>query len=718
MFIAMEFVDGVTLSAWLAEKMRSWQEIADAFVRAGRGLAAAHRAGIVHRDFKPQNVMMGADGGVRVTDFGLARRFGSDECASEHSRGESPSDQSLTQTGEQLGTPLYMAPEQVSGAAVDSRSDQFSFCVSLYWALWGTHPFDATVPERLAAAGNVGSRFVPSWLRRVLDRGLSTNPSARWGSMDDLLAALGRDPARRVRIISGLVAILVVCAMVGFATARITGAARTVCDGGEARIAGIWEIGPAGQKAGSRRQALHASVMAEAGQDGAMIWDLLSAALDLRVSAWLSAYRQSCEASNVKNEQSAELTELRTACLDETLNETLALTDLVAQGNPSVIAHAAEGVGSLEAVELCSNEVQLRAGLRLPKDPVPRARITAIRKSMLEARLRFGAGERQGAWDVAALAEKEATEMNYCPLEAEALLAKANVTIATFSPAAIGQMAATLRKALVVAQRCGHDRLVAEAATQLVLADSARSGAYEELAEATIGRIGGDLRLEGWLANNRGAVLYLQGHVQDAIKQCNRAIALKAARIGVDPFDVAISQRNLALALRQVRRFDEALAIAKRAESTSLKWSRSSPMLAAQDCETTGDILVDLGRFDEAEEEYQRALAILAASPNHDQNVIDVLRGGLGRVFLERGDGRAALPYLEAALKASLPDERAEFQYLVARALGPKNPRARVLARKAKAYFEVRPDMRWRAREINVWTRRTNERTVKRVLVI
>jgi tetratricopeptide (TPR) repeat protein len=523
--------------------------------------------------------------------------------------------------------------------------------------------------------------------------------------MDDLLAALGRDPGRRVRTISGLVAILSIVASVGFVTARIFGPKR-LCDGGEARVAGIWEIGPAGQKNGSRRQALHASVLARAGGDGAIIWERLSAALDRRVSAWLSIYRESCEASNVTHRQSSELTDLRNTCLDQNLNETRALTDLVAEGNPRVIAHAAEGVSSLEDVEHCSDEVQLRAGLRLPEDPAMRARINAVRRSLLEARLRFDAGERQAAMDVAVIAEKAAIEMRYCPLEAEALVTEGNVTTFTVSPEAVRQATVNLRRALVVAQRCGHDRLVAEAATNLAVLDYenvARSEAYAELAEATIGRIGGDLRLEGWLANNRGAVAYARGQCQSAIEHLNMAIALKTSRIGSDPVDVAISERNLAQALRHLGRFNEALTVAKRAESAVLKWALSSPVLTAVTIEATGDALVDLGRLDEAEEEYRRALVIVMASPNLDHAVIDVLRGGLGRVFLERADVRAALPYLEGALKAVEVDERAEYQFLVARALGPKNPRARVLAAEAEAYFEARPDLRWRAQKIRAW---------------
>src|SRR5690606_16575386 len=135
-FVAMEFVRGETVQAWLAARPRGVDEILDVFLQAGRGLAAAHAAGLVHRDFKPDNVMIGADGRVRVLDFGLAR--GSEPEPPAPPPAAAPDlDAPLTVTGALLGTPAYMAPEQAAGASapVDARSDQFSFCVALYEAL-------------------------------------------------------------------------------------------------------------------------------------------------------------------------------------------------------------------------------------------------------------------------------------------------------------------------------------------------------------------------------------------------------------------------------------------------------------------------------------------------------------------------------------------------------------------------------------------------------
>ncbi|HVU51219.1 MAG TPA: serine/threonine-protein kinase, partial [Polyangia bacterium] len=262
-FIAMEFVDGQTLGHWMHATPRTWRETLRIFQAAGRGLEAAHDLGMVHRDFKPDNVMLTKDGQVRVMDFGLARQVGEDVAPDagaaaapappatvdpdstmpgEGSASRPVSTQSsggylslkLTQTGVQIGTPAYMAPEQFGAKRSDARSDQFSFCVALYEALYGERPFAGDslvtlmtnvlegtvrpVPERAR---------VPGWIRRVLLRGLSTDPDARYPSMKALLAALEADPwvARR-RWLAAAGGVVAVAGLV-LAASRIGAGART-----------------------------------------------------------------------------------------------------------------------------------------------------------------------------------------------------------------------------------------------------------------------------------------------------------------------------------------------------------------------------------------------------------------------------------------------------------------------------------------------------------
>jgi serine/threonine protein kinase len=193
-YIAMELVDGTSLRLW-QQQAHTVAEIVEVYIAAGRGLAAAHAAGIVHRDFKPDNCLVGSDGRIRVTDFGLA--------AARPTESPLPDHIELTTSGSVLGTPAYMAPEQFVGGNVDPRTDQFNFCVALYEALYGSRPFVGKTFDELGhnvCEGDVrpapaGSR-VSGALRAIVLRGLSARPGDRFPTMDHLLAELGRDRAR------------------------------------------------------------------------------------------------------------------------------------------------------------------------------------------------------------------------------------------------------------------------------------------------------------------------------------------------------------------------------------------------------------------------------------------------------------------------------------------------------------------------------------------
>ncbi|HEX8438318.1 protein kinase domain-containing protein [Archangium sp.] len=207
LFVAMEYVEGTTLREWM-KSPRSTRQIVEMFRQAGAGLAAAHAAGLIHRDFKPGNVLIGVDGAVQVSDFGLAR---SADGASEPSKGEDAPlsegllGEELTQAGLVMGTPGYMSPEQMVLKPIDGRSDQFSFCAALYEALYGRRPFPGKTLEELMQAirerryqePRTRTR-VPAWLREVVLRGLSLSPADRYPSMETLLQALAKDPEQDV----------------------------------------------------------------------------------------------------------------------------------------------------------------------------------------------------------------------------------------------------------------------------------------------------------------------------------------------------------------------------------------------------------------------------------------------------------------------------------------------------------------------------------------
>jgi serine/threonine protein kinase len=210
-FVAVELVAGRNVREWIEESDPGWREALQVFIQAGRGLAAAHDAGIVHRDFKPENVLVGDDGRVRVLDFGLARGAthvldgtGEDEPAQpgEGSSLATP----LTEPGVVMGTPAYMAPEQHLGRSADARTDQFGFCVALHEALYGTRPFSGKTRaalQRAVVGGHVepfpSDRDVPRHVSRILLKGLSASPEDRYPDMHELLRELEAMQPRRSR---------------------------------------------------------------------------------------------------------------------------------------------------------------------------------------------------------------------------------------------------------------------------------------------------------------------------------------------------------------------------------------------------------------------------------------------------------------------------------------------------------------------------------------
>jgi len=211
-FVAMELVSGGTLRAWCDEP-REQADILGAFVAAGRGLAAAHAAGLVHRDFKPDNVLVGSDGRMRVTDFGLARSH--DPIAERRMPRGDVEITDLTATGAVMGTPGYIAPELYAGEPTDARTDQFAFCVALWEALHGLKPFPSTTEKDLISAIETGEIVVPPRrtsypIQRALRRGLAARPSARWPTMEALLDELAPKPRRRrgpIVAVAGMLAI-------------------------------------------------------------------------------------------------------------------------------------------------------------------------------------------------------------------------------------------------------------------------------------------------------------------------------------------------------------------------------------------------------------------------------------------------------------------------------------------------------------------------------
>jgi hypothetical protein len=294
-YIAMEFVEGETLGAWEREQSRTWREVLAAYRQAGRGLAAAHAAGLVHRDFKPHNVMVKAGHGsqpeVKVLDFGLARQRDDSRSGDTNVSDDSQrvSDDRLTAEGVLVGTPAYMAPEQFSTGDVTAAADQFSFCVSLWEGLYGSRPFAAKGVAELIVAVTRGERpavpddtDVPTWVGEVLLRGLAVDPIDRWPSMDALLAALARNPgvARRNWMLAvGAVGLL------GAGAAAAGGwndDAVEPCTGARKHLDGVWDA--------PRQEQVRAAMLDTGVPFAAKAWEQTEARVDAFAEAWVQMH--------------------------------------------------------------------------------------------------------------------------------------------------------------------------------------------------------------------------------------------------------------------------------------------------------------------------------------------------------------------------------------------------------------------------------------------
>ncbi|MEZ4452662.1 MAG: serine/threonine-protein kinase, partial [Nannocystaceae bacterium] len=335
-YLAMELVEGQNLTRWLRATPRALSEILRIFIQAGRGLAAAHEVGLVHRDFKPDNVLIGNDGRVRVADFGIARNVDEDPLAGpsavarviaegeDEAEGSEVSTARLTQTGAVVGTPAYMAPEQHLGTRVDPRCDQFAFCVALYEALYGSHPFPAksylelrqvVLSGKTAAPPNRSD--IPPAVRAAILRGLAVVPDRRFESMTLLLDALGQDPARRrTRWTLGVAAALIVAA-VG-ATAYTVKNTSNACEGADRHLTNIWDE-PARAAAENAFRATGLPYASKA-------WETSAKVVDRFAEGWVAMRTEACEATAIYHEQSTELLDRRMACLDHHLRRLTATT--------------------------------------------------------------------------------------------------------------------------------------------------------------------------------------------------------------------------------------------------------------------------------------------------------------------------------------------------------------------------------------------------------
>jgi tetratricopeptide (TPR) repeat protein/tRNA A-37 threonylcarbamoyl transferase component Bud32 len=655
LYVAMEYVRGETFRGWFATETRGWRDIIAMLCGAGEGLVAAHAAGLIHRDFKPENILVGDDGRPRVGDFGLAR-IGPAPAADAIN--VALADTALTQAGSVLGTPAYMAPEQLAGDTVDERCDQFAFCIVAWEALYGERPFtgidrtERKEPRRSA---------VPVRVRRVLERGLALDPAARYSDMRGLLAAL-RTASRSRTKTRVAVALAGAAILVGGGYAAITSMqqqrhAEACLAEGEA-VRGL--VGQPTQLSLRMQFLATGSPLAT---------DAFGHAMSVLAPYADTLAAQTTRACNATSEP-AELRAARKSCLESHTRELAAFTEALAHPDAEAVYHAPGAAWSMSEVLPCSDPSALMAHARRRASTVQGDldHIKALnqlghyRKALTEANALLDktrkAGDREG--------------------ELSALIVAGQAQVELENSAAKG----AFEQATALAESLGHDAEAADAYASLasiagtIDRDYALAQRYLGLSRAKLERIGGkNLMIRGDLFTTEASIasdnfqfdkaevaarqavatleqavgpshprvgaaveilsqiLFGEHKTEEAMQLARRGLAILSQSYGLDHPTTAGAEMNLSFGLIEAKKYDDARALLLHADSVFARVYGDVHPVRAAIAGNLGDIEQLQDHWTAALGHYRRAVALLEQTVGPDSEDVSGARRDVAKVL-------------------------------------------------------------------------------------
>ncbi|HTV22909.1 MAG TPA: serine/threonine-protein kinase [Polyangiaceae bacterium] len=656
LFIAMELIDGVSLRSHLMQ-VRSRDEVLRLLLEAGRGLAAAHRAGVVHRDFKLSNVMVSSEGRVQVVDFGLARtvesvvRVGADSVrpsavdAHEHiSRSGSIE---LTRNGAIMGTAGYIAPEQFESGVSDARSDQFSYASAAFRALTGQSPYPGDSLVDYRAALERGERTpwpktIPRPVRKVIERGLSRSPDQRYPSLAALLADLERAARPPRRVVALLAVALGLSALASTLAVRERMSQR--CDVDAESFEQVWNP--------SQRERTRAAFAVSANPRASDAFALLESRLDDYGARWRAGKQEACLAAHVRGEQSQHVLTLRNACLDGKLAQLGTMLGLFQHADAALVDRSAEALDSISLLRDCADVATLLGeSERMPDEPAQRARFVELTHRYDTLLTTSAAGRWPELFTQADELARDAGSTGVKPIQARAM----SQALMALERLGRPEEARDLRqRTLELASDARVYDVIAYQAVRLLLrvVDGERFGeakAMLPLVDADVGLAGRPPALQIRLLTLEAAILSGDREWQAAIDKLELARA-ECRQLGTEGLRSCLGpQRELGF-LHAFRK-DYAAAhreLSAAVELAKLAFGPRHPSVM-NEYNNLSEILVRAGDLDAASAALAQSKELAATLPANRQaaNIPQVE----AMILQGRGDSRAALPLFEEAAR-------------------------------------------------------------------